>query len=291
MDWLAATKSFCLLAEHGSFTKAAHLTDISPSAMSKRIDWLEKQLGLSLFIRTTRQVTLTEQGADFLAKAKNIVSQFDNMITEAQQGAYQPSGMLKIAATLPVGSSILMPHIESFLRLFPGIKIQLDVLPIGEGPKLDHDLVICRKYDDFDSATHKGVKLISYDIGLFGAPSYLAKHSEITCLADASTHNMVLGSHFKKSGYIEMANGESCSLKNCNFVSDHLDALLYAAVNAIGLLFISPLYIKKELTQGKLVRVLPELKSAECQLWAFYPSMAFMPNKSRLFLDFVKERL
>jgi DNA-binding transcriptional LysR family regulator len=291
MDWLAATKSFCLLAEHGSFTKAANLTEISPSAMSKRIDWLEKQLGLSLFIRTTRQVSLTEQGTDFLAKAQNIISQFDNMIIEAQQAAQQPSGMLKIAATLPVGSSILMPHIDEFLSLYPSIKIQLDVLPTGEGPKLDHDLVICRKYDDFDSATHKGVKLISYDIGLFAAPSYLAKHDEITCLAEASEHNMVLGSHFKKSGYIEMANGESCPLKNFNFVSDHLDALLYAAVNAIGLLFISPLYIKKELAQGRLVRVLPEHKSTECQLWAFYPNMAFMPNKSRLFLDFVKARL
>jgi len=291
MDWLTATKSFCLLAEHGSFTKAANLMDISPSAMSKRIDWLEKQLGLSLFLRTTRQVSLTEQGNDFLVKAESIISQFDNMITEAQEGAQQPSGMLKIAATLPVGSSILMPQIEEFLSLYPGIKIQLDVLPIGEGPRLDHDLVICRKYDDFDSATHRGIKLISYDIGLFAAPSYLAKHDEITCLAEASEHNMVLGSHYKKSGYIEMANGESCPLKNFNFVSDHLDALLYAAVNAIGLLFISPLYIKKELAQGKLVRVLPELKSKECQLWAFYPNMAFMPNKSRLFLDFVKSKL
>ena len=291
MDWLAATKSFCLLAEHGSFTKAAVLTDISPSAMSKRIDWLEKQLGLSLFIRTTRQVSLTEQGSDFLVKAQGVVNQFDNMITEAQQGAQQPSGMLKIAATLPVGSSILMPYIEGFLSLYPGIKIQLDVLPIGEGPKLDHDLVICRKYDDFDSATHKGMKLISYDIGLFAAPSYLAKHNKITSLAGAATHNMVLGSHFKKRGYIDMANGEVCPLTNFNFVSDHLDALLYAAVNAIGLLFISPLYIKKELEQGKLVRVLPEYKSTECQLWAFYPNMAFMPNKSRLFLDFLKARL
>ena len=179
MDWLTATKSFCLLAQHGSFTKAAQLTDISPSAMSKRIDWLEKQLGLSLFIRTTRQVNLTEQGLDFLSKAQSIINQFDNLIVEAQQGANQPSGLLKIAAPLPVGSSILMPYIDAFLALYPRIKIQFDVLPIGEMPKLDHDLVICRKYDDFDSAAHKGVKLISYHTGLFAAPAYLAKHKPI----------------------------------------------------------------------------------------------------------------
>ncbi len=291
MDWLTAIKSFCILAEQGSFTNAAKLIDISPSAMSKRIDWLEKQLGLSLFIRTTRQVNLTEQGVDFLTKAQSITKQFDNMITEAQQGAHQPSGLLKIAAPLPVGSSILMPYIDEFLSLYPNIKIQFDVLPIGEGPKLDHDLVICRKYDDFDSASHKGVKLISYHTGLFAAPSYLVNHKKINNLTEASEHNMVLGSHFKKMGYIEMASGEVCQLKNFNFVSDHLDALLYAAVNAIGLLFISPLYIKKELAQGTLVRVLPEEKSKEFQLWAFYPNSAFMPAKSRLFLDFVKARL
>ena len=291
MDWLTATKSFCLLVHKGSFTQAANLAEISPSAMSKRIDWLEKQLGLSLFVRTTRQVNLTEAGSDFLPRAQSLLKQFDAMLCDTQQSASNPSGMLNIAATLPVGSSILMPHIEAFLALYPLVKIQLDVLPFGEAPDLDHDLVICKKQDDFNSAAHKGTMLITHQMGLYAAPQYLTQHKKISCLADVSEHKIIMTSSYRKMGRIEMENGEVCLLNNFNFVSDHRDPLLYAAVNAMGLIFVSPIYIKNELEQGLLVRLLPAIKTAKTQLWAFYPNTEFMPVKSRLFLDFLKQRL
>ena len=291
MDWLTATKSFCLLVKHGSFTDAANQAEISASAMSKRIDWLEKQLGLSLFVRTTRQVNLTEAGSEFLPRAQSLLRQFDSMITETQQSAQQPTGQLRIAATLAVGSTLLMPHIEHFLNQYPGVNIQLDVLPFGGGPDLDYDLVLCRKFEEFNSTAHRGVKLISYQMGLFAAPAYLASHPEITCLAELSDHKMILSNFYRKLGRLEMENGEVCLLNNYNFVTDHLEALLYAAVNGMGLLFVSPIYIKSELEKGQLVRVLPEMQTAEMQLWAFYPNTEFMPLKSRLFLDYLKQQL
>ncbi len=88
-----------------------------------------------------------------------------------------------------------------------------------------------------------------------------------------------------------MDNGESCSLANYNFVSDHVEALLYAATNGMGLLFSSPLYIKNALEQGLLVPVLTEMKTSEMQLWAFYPKTEYLPIKTRLFLDYLKAKL
>jgi DNA-binding transcriptional LysR family regulator len=291
MDWLTATKSFQLLVEQGSFTAAADIAEISPSAMSKRIDWLEKQLGSSLFVRTTRQVNLTEVGSNFLPKAKSFLKQFDSMLSETRQSSSQPSGLLKIAATLIAGSTLLMPHIKDFLALYPEVKIQLDVLPFGDVPDLEHDLVICRKFENFNSTAHKGTHLISYDIGLYGSPDYLKRHPKINKVSDVAQHKMVLTNYFRKMGKLEMGNGEYCSLNNYNFVTDNVEALLYATVNGMGLLFASPLYLKPELEKGLLVPILPELETAEMQLWGFYPSSEFIPIKTRLFLDFLKERL
>jgi len=291
MDWITATKSFNLLVEHGSFSAAAEVAEITASAMSKRIDWLEKQLGISLFVRTTRRVNLTEAGEEFLSRSLSLINQFDDMISETQQFASKPSGTLRIAANSVVGSAILMPCIETFVALHPEVTIHLDILPFGEFPDLDHDLVICRKFDAFNSSAHKGTRLINYRIGLFAAPSYLAKHKPITKLADINAHKMIMTHYYRRQGKLEMANGESCQLTNYNFISDNVEALLYAATRGMGLFFATPLYLKRELSQGLLVPVLPHLDGQEAELWGYYPNKKYMPIKTRLFLDFLKQQL
>lgn len=291
MDWLTATKSFCLIVEKGSFTKAANTTEVSTSAISKRIDWLENQLGVSLLIRTTRQVNLTEAGNNFLPRAISLLKQFDSLIIETKQGEINPSGTLKIAATSAVGSSVLMPHIDLFLKLYPTVKIQLDVQPVGFSPSLEHDLVICRKADDFNSAVHKGVHLISYEMNLYASPYYIKNNKKIESISDISKHKIISSNYLRRVGCIEVEGGEDVLLGNYNFISDNIEAMLYAAVNHMGVIFAAPIFIKKELKQGVLVKILEKHKSTKRQLWAFYPKTEFMPLKSRLFLDFLKEKL
>jgi len=291
MDWLTAVNSFNLLVEKGSFTKAAHVAEISPSAMSKRIDWLEKKLGIALFVRTTRQVNLTDAGEEFLPRARCLLKQFEVMLNETQQTDNDPRGLLKVAATLAVGNSLLMPIIETFLLRYPKVKIQLDILPFGGLPDLEHDLVLCRKQENFNSTAHKGTLLISYHMSLFAAPTYLANQKEITTKSDLITHKMIITNFYRKAGMIELENGEELSLSNFNFVSDHLEAMISAAIRGMGLFIASPISIKQEIEQKVLVPVLPDVKTREMQLWAFYPKTEFMPVKSRMFLDFIKESL
>ena len=291
MNWLTATKSFCALVEHKSFTKAAQAIEVTPSAISKRIDWLEKELGLSLFIRTTRQVNLTEAGISFIPRANSFLNQFNIMVSDTQQEASHPSGILKIAATLAVGSTVLMPHIETFLTLYPHVKIQLDVLTPGELPDLKHDLVLTRKHEEFDSTAHKGTKLIDYQMSLFGAPEYLENHNAIHSLADLNDHKMILSNFYRKQGSLELENGEFFEFTNFNFVTDHLEAILIAAKQGMGLIFISPSYIKRELNINQLIPILPHIKSAKKQLWLFYPNTEFTPLKTRLFIDHLKSQM
>mgnify|MGYP000394343664 CR=1 FL=1 len=257
MDWLTASHSFCLVVQHGSFTRAAQTQDISASAMSKRIDWLEKQLGLSLLVRTTRQVSLTEAGLSYRPRAQALVKQFNEMISETQQYNAKPAGLLKITAPQVIGSTIVMPHILAFQQAYPDITVQLGVMPLAQNPDLDHDLIICRKRDGFDSANHKGSPLLSYAMGLFAAPGYLRAHPPINQLSDLAKHTMLISGIQKKLGVERMSNGEDLSLERYGFVSDNIEALLYAAENEMGITFAPPAFINSQVAGGLLVRVLP----------------------------------
>ncbi|KAF7765148.1 hypothetical protein PCIT_a4467 [Pseudoalteromonas citrea] len=291
MDWLTATRSFTALVKHKSFTIAAEHLEISASAMSKRIDWLEKQLGLSLFTRTTRQVNLTEAGNSFLPKANALLTQFEVMINHSYESTKVPMGTLKLAATLAVGSRVLLPHIRQFLSLYPQVNVQLNVLNPGALPDLQNDLVITRQYDEFDSLAHKGTRLLNYQMQLFASPDYIEKHPPIKNLQDLQAHRMLLSNYYQKKGHIELSDGTRFLFQNYNFVSDNLDSILEAAIQGMGLIFISSTYISKQLDEGSLVPLLPSLHSATKQLWAYYPKSAFVPLKTRLFIDHLKAGL
>ncbi len=291
MDWINTTRSFCHVAQSRSFTEAAKAEAVSPSAISKRIEWLEKNLGATLFIRTTRHIHLTEAGEAFLQRANCFIKQFDTMVSETRDGANSPSGLLRIAAPLSTGSSVLMPHIEDFLSRYGKMKVQLDVQAFGTNPDLDHDLVICRKREDFNSAAHKGVKLKSYRMSIFAAPSFLERIGEINDLRDIERYNIIVAGFQARLGIIEMDNGEELSVANHNFISENLDAMLYAACRGMGFILATPDYIRRETDTGQLVKVLPQYQSAERELWAFYPKSDHMPLKSRLFLDLLKSKI
>jgi len=291
MDWLTATQSFVMLSEYKSFTKAAEQLNISPSSMSKRIDWLERNLGISLFTRTTRQVNVSEAGQLFLPKAQSFIAQYQDIISHSQHISKTPAGTLKIAATLAVGSNILMPNIQTFLAEYSQVTIQLDVLTPGAPPELEHDLVFTRQYENFNSPNYKGTRLINYQMHLFAAPNYLNQHPEISCVEDLAEHKMLLTNYYQKLGYINLQDGRKLKLNNFNFVSDHLDSMLEAAVQGMGLIFIAPSYVRKQLAAGNLVPVLPEIRSEIKQLWAYYPSNTFTPLKTRLFIDHLKRAM
>lgn len=291
MDWLSAVKSFELVATTHSFTAAAEQQGISASAVSKRIDWLEKQLATSLFVRTTRQVSLTESGQGFLQKASPWLAQFDAMLESVKSAHEEPQGVLKVAATQAVGSSLLMPNIERFLQKYPKMSVQLNVLIPGNDPDLSHDLVITRYHEEFDSVSHKGTHLIDYQMSVFAAPSYLDKHPPIKTVADLAQHKMLLNNYYQQKGGILLESGEFVAFSNYNFVSENLDAILKAAIQGMGLIFISPNYVERELDMGVLAPVLPNIKSEVNRLWAYYPKTSFTPLKTRLFIDNLKQQM
>ena len=171
------------------------------------------------------------------------------------------------------------------------MSVQLNVLIPGNDPDLSHDLVITRYHEEFDSVSHKGTHLIDYQMSVFAAPSYLEKHPSINTVEDLAQHKMLLNNYYQQKGGILLENGEFVAFSNYNFVSENLDAILKAAIQGMGLIFISPDYVERELDMGVLAPVLPNVKSEVNRLWAYYPKTSFTPLKTRMFIDNLKQQM
>lgn len=151
MDWIQSIRSYVMVVEEGSFNGAARRMSTTSSAVSKRIHWLEERVGVQLLKRTTRSVTQTEAGAVFYKRMKQSLDSFQSIIDETRSVNESPVGLLKIGATLAVGSKFLLHYIDGFLQRYPDIRIQLTTTIPGQLPEMKLDLFISRELEQFNS--------------------------------------------------------------------------------------------------------------------------------------------
>lgn len=125
LERLTGIVAFARAASYGSFTAAARSLSVSPSAVSKTIQRLEQQLGLRLFTRTTRSLVLTPEGRDLHERALQLLRAAEDVVQSAAAARAEPSGTLKIAAPLPIGTRLLAPALPEFRRRHPRVRIDL----------------------------------------------------------------------------------------------------------------------------------------------------------------------
>jgi len=113
------------VAERGSFAEASRALGLSTSAVSKSINRLENQLGIKLFNRTTRSVSLTSDGGAYIDKVKPLLTQIYELTNDLTDTPQSPSGLLRVSATIPFGRIVLAPIVAKFTKQFPSIQIEL----------------------------------------------------------------------------------------------------------------------------------------------------------------------
>ncbi|OOF26635.1 LysR family transcriptional regulator [Salinivibrio sp. IB872] len=290
MDWITCTQSFICVVEQGSLAQAATKLHASSSALSKRLSWLESQLGVQLLKRTTRSLSMTDAGDLFYQRAKAWVDDWQQLVSETASTFGEVSGILRIGAPLVTGNRFLVNFIAEFLEIYPKIKVELTTLTPGQLPDLNLDVVISRELDYFNSASYIAAKLFDFQPGFFAAPSYLARHAPITSPTQLTEHNVLLygNSHQPQERVFE--DGTRLQLSG-NCVSPNPEALVSAAVIGMGIILGGAGTVQKELDQGLLVPVLPTLKQPRTSAYAYYPKLDYNHTKTKLFIDFIKQKV
>lgn len=286
---LAHIKLFVRVAALHNISMAGKELDLSAAVASAHINKLEADLGVRLLHRTTRQVSLTEEGEAFLPHALDLLENAETARASVGAGHRNPQGKLRVAASAAFGRLHLIPALDEFLKRYSDLQVDLflsdSVMDMVEG---GFDIAI-------RDATLKDSTLIARKLAqvqriVCAAPSYIAEHGEPQTPEDLRHHQCVNLIGLENWEFVT-PNGTQ-KIKTLNQVrTDSGEAARDASVNGLGITLSSTWCCYQQIKSGELVQVLKDYPVASnTSIWAVYPSSRLLAPKVRAFIDFFSER-
>ncbi|WP_395318955.1 LysR family transcriptional regulator [Variovorax sp. UC74_104] len=289
--------TFVRVAELGSFSAAADLLGMTPSAASRQVKRLEKEIGVQLLQRTTRQLRLTEPGAEAFARCRELVLAAQGAMEIGQQFAAGPSGLVRISAPKAFARRVLHAHILEFLRRYPDVDVQLivadrDVDPIREGV----DLVVRLTTKPPEGLVARQLMPVAHI--LCASPRYLAAHGPIEHPGDLAAHSCLsLGEHERDNHWRfgkSEGGDEAEVIVRGRYVSNHSEVRLEGALADLGVAVVPAFVAQEALDAGSLVRVLTGWEyrgNYRGHAYVLYPPNRFMAPKCRALVDHLTSAL
>ena len=255
--------AFTECARTGSMTVAAQKLGTGPSRISKAIARLEQRLQVSLLRRNTRQMTLTPSGQAFYERAIAILEQIQVAESMASWSPTAPKGTVTIAASSHIASNILAPRLNAFLKRYPGVVLQVEVLDDQDQTLLDAPADI--KLLTAAAPSDKAVRLAAAPRYLVASAQYCAAEGRPRCPEDLDRHRL-LG---QTATSWTLAGPVSCALKVKNLLTTNDVGTLQAAAKAgLGIALVSPIGLADEIAAGTVERVLPAFQGPPEVFWA-----------------------
>ncbi|CAA2100529.1 LysR family transcriptional regulator [Variovorax paradoxus] len=288
--------TFLRVAELGSFSAAADLLGMTPSAASRQVKRLEKEIGVQLLQRTTRQLRLTEAGAEAFARCRELVLAAQGAMEVGEQFASKPSGLVRISAPKAFARRVLHPHILEFLRRYPDVDVQLvvadrDIDPIREGV----DLVVRLTTKPPEGLVARRLMAVAHI--LCATPAYLARHAAIAHPDDLRGHSCLsLGEHERDNHWRFRKDGAEPAevVVRGRYVSNHSEVRLEAALAGLGVACVPAFIAREALEAGRLARVLADWEfqgNYQGHAYILYPPNRFTAPKCQVLVDHLREAL
>jgi DNA-binding transcriptional LysR family regulator len=283
--------AFAASADEASFSAAARRLGITPAAVSKSVARLEAGLGVRLFQRSTRSLSLTEEGERLYRQVRMPWTEIGDALAQLQQGAGKPAGTLKVSLAPTVGRNYVLPLLDTFLQRYP------DIVPDLHFENRQVDLVA----EGFDVAIGGGMalteglvarELARVHIVLVAAPAYLASHPAPAEPADLTRHRGLLRRSVASGRLIPWVlkdedGGEVVANVRPVAVLDDPEALAKAAACGFGIALLPMPHALPLLESGEIVRVLPGWHAQTHPLSIYYSSRKLLPAKVRVFVDHI----
>lgn len=288
----SAIPIFVAVIESGSFSLASDRLGMTKSAVSKRISSLEDNLGTRLFHRSTRKLTLTESGEEFSDYARNSVYIAQQGITAATLNQGSPKGTLKINAPMTFSRLHLAPHLKEFLDLYPDIKVILS---------MDDQVVdmIAGAYDvgirigELKDSSLIARKLTKCNSVVCASPEYLQQAGTPNTPHDLKDHNCIYYSLFQAGvEWTFFKADEKLKVEPTgNFIVNNSDAICEMLLQGLGICQMPTFIVQRYLNTGQLVQILANYDLPDHSIFAVYPERRHMPEKAKVFIDFIEEKL
>lgn len=282
-------KLFVRLASTHNISLAGHELGLSPAVASSHINKLEHGLGVRLVHRTTRKVSLTEEGEAFLPHAEEVLSTVQAARASVGAEGASPRGTLRITAPASFGRMHLVPALKGFLDRYPDLTVDFrlsdSIVDLVEG---GFDIAI--RNSELKDSTLIARKLAPDNRMLCAAPGYLAEHGEPSSPRDLKNHQCV---HLVglENWIFDTADGEVSIRTKERFRTDNGEALRDACTSGMGIAVGSTWSVYQHLKRGELVQILQDYPLvSDTAIWAVYPSSRLLAPKVRVFIDYFAER-
>lgn len=292
MDSLNGFVVFVQVAETRSFVAAGRLLGVSASAIGKSVVRLEEKLGVRLFHRSTRSVTLTAEGTLFLERSRRILAEIEAAELELSQATTEPRGRLRVS--LPLVSPLMLPVLGEFMREYPKIELDLDftdrlVDVIEEG----FDAVV-RTGDPTDSRL-SARRLGTFRSLLVASPDYLARRGVPDKPVDLLEHSC-LHYRFPNSGKLEPwvlrgAADEPRLTLPTSMICNNIETRVCFALQGLGIAYLPVFAIRELLADGRLRAVLTDYAERTGVFHVLWPASKHPSPKVRAFVDFLGSRV
>ena len=290
MEGFGAIPVFVAVVENSGFSAAARTLGISKSAVSKRINKLEAQLGVRLLHRTTRKLSLTEAGERYFEHASRALAaagQAEDAVTELQG---EPQGNLKISSPMSFGRLHVAPLIPKLLQRHP--KLQIDL--VMDDRKVDlvaggFDVAI--RAGNLPASTLIARKLAPLRQVLCASPDYVDRYGRPGTPAELSSHNCLLYSYSSDANEWTLIgeSGPETVTVSGSYQVNNSEALLEALREGVGIGRLPTFVAGPDLKTGRLVKLFESYRLPDFTIYAVFPERQYLPAKVRAFLDFAIE--
>jgi len=286
MDSFEGIFEFVAVAESGGFSAAAKKLGCSTSHISRQVSRLEERLGSRLLARTTRQISLTENGEFYYQQCKYLVNGLQQANEQVTQQQYQLNGTLRVSAAGGFAENFVAPALMTFAKDHPELSIDIDfnsrmVNFIEDGI----DFAI--RYGELNDSNLIARKLISRSMMLVASPDYLAKYGTPNHPNQLKSHRCILANSDHWSFNID---GIKQSIKvSGNWQSNNSNVVLDACEQGLGIAYMPDSTFTKSIKQKKLVPILAPYCITGATSWIVYQNKQFMPLRARLAIDYLLE--
>jgi DNA-binding transcriptional LysR family regulator len=290
-DRLQELTVFVRTAESGSFSKAARELGLSQPSVSRIIGELESRLGVKLLLRTTRSITVTDAGALFLTRARDVLADIEDA-EDAARGVDSLRGTLRITMPIVYGTRNIIPRLPKFLKAHPLLRVELSVADERQNLVVEGTDVAIR-LGPLDDSGFGARKLATLPRFLVAAPSYLAERGTPKTPADLASHDCIFGPGlFGRTTWSFTRNGAETSVDVHGRITTDSGPGIFASVLAgLGIAMTSPVMAGPEIESGALLPLLKSYKLAPVDVYAVFPAGPRPSTKVRALVDFLAEEL
>lgn len=279
---------FVYVAETTSFTQAAKKLNISTAHVSRRITALEQRLNVKLLYRTTRKVSLTQEGQLFYQHCRSVldgIEEAERVVTNLQQ---KPQGHIKLTAPVTYGEQKILPLVNDFIQQHSEVQVSA-YLSNQKVDMVEQGFDLAIRLGRLADSTLMAKKLGSRTNYLCASPQYLEKYGMPHSLSELNDHSCLLGTldywRFKVAGKEKTIKVKG-SLRYNNGTG-----LTDAALKGLGIVQLPDYYVKDFIAQGKLLPLLSQFQEADEGIWAVYPHNRQLSPKIRALVDYLSEHL